>query len=330
MARQILVTGGGGFLGSHIVKRLLEKGHVVRSFQRSAVPELEALGAHVIRGDISDEAAVQNAVSGCDAVIHTAALAGIWGPFDTYYRINVTGTETVVAAAQQAGVGYLVHTSTPSVVYNGQPIEGGDESLPYGEAIPCAYAATKVLAEKAALMADVAGQMRTCALRPHLIWGVGDPHLVPRILAKARSGRLRIVGEGTNRVDLTHVTHAAEAHLNALDALIDGRAGGEAFFISDGAPVNLWQWVNELLTALGEPPITKHLSAAMAYRLGGICERVWRLGNLASEPPMTRFVATELSKSHWFRLAKARNTLQFHPKETTDVAFKSLIDSLRA
>ena len=310
---RILVTGGGGFLGSAIVRRLRARGDEVVAFQRSDAPELAALGTRVVRGSITARDAVSAAAEGCDAVIHTAAKAGVWGKQAEYEAINVTGTRHVIEACVAHGIKILVHTSTPSVVFSGEPFAGVDESLPYGRNWLCHYAETKARAEQLALAAGATHGLRVCALRPHLIWGPGDPHLLPRVIARARSGRLRIVGEGQNKVDLTHVDHAAAAHLQALDALKDERAVGQAFFLSDGEPIELWPWINAFLVKLDIPPITKRVPLKTAFRLGGALETVWRVFRLGGEPPMTRFVATELAKDHWFSIAAARKTLGYTP-----------------
>ena len=181
---------------------------------------------------------------------------------------------------------------------------------------------------------------QTVALRPHLIWGVGDPHLVPRILARARAGRLRIVGAGKNRVDLVHVENAVDAHLLAERALevchlLDDKptgpraAGGRAFFITNGEPVVLWDWINGLLNALGEPRVTKRISLRAASTLGAVCEGAWRLLPLRGEPPMTRFIAAELAKEHWFDLTAARRDLGYVPRVTMAAGTAELIEHLR-
>lgn len=325
----VLVTGGGGFLGGAIVRRLRAAGVAVRSLQRSAVPELERLGVEVVRGDLADREVVERAVCGCAAVFHVAAKAGVWGAREAFWRANVTGTETVLTAAQAAGVRWFVHTSTPSVVFNGQPLAGVDERQPLGTRFPAAYPETKAIAERRVLAADDPGGMRTVALRPHLIWGVGDPHLVPRIVARARSGRLRIVGEGTNRVDLTHVDNAAAGHLAALAALQAGRAGGRAYFLSDGEPVVLWAWINDLLGRVGVPAVTRRLPVSAAWLAGALAETVWRVGRLQGEPPMTRFVAVELAKDHWFDISAARRDLGYAPAVDLDAALDAVAAAFR-
>ncbi|MBN1404068.1 MAG: NAD-dependent epimerase/dehydratase family protein, partial [Opitutales bacterium] len=175
---KVLVTGGGGFLGRAVVRRLLERGDSVAILGRTPKPELQALGMFVNSGDIADYSAVREACRGMDAVVHTAAKAGVWGRREDFFSANVTGTRNVLRACQSEGVGILVHTSTPSVVYTGGSFEGADERLPYGHNFACAYAESKAEAEQLALSAHDAGRLRVCALRPHLIWGVGDPHLL--------------------------------------------------------------------------------------------------------------------------------------------------------
>lgn len=308
----VLVTGGSGFLGSQIVRRLCLDGHTVRCFQRS-IPAAPVPGADWIQGSITDLESVVSASRGCDAIINVAAKAGVWGDPSEYFDVNVRGTENVIVACNTNCIRFLVHTSTPSVVFSGSHFEGANESLPYGRCIPCDYPATKVLAEKAVLMASVGG-LSTCALRPHLLWGDGDPHLAPRILRRAAEGRLRIVGKATNRVDITHVENAATAHVLALEALTKGRAAGKPYFISDGEPVNLWERINGLLASHGLKTLTRRVPYPLALLAGSLCEWLWRTTRRQSEPPMTRFVATQLARSHWFSIERARDELGYTPR----------------
>lgn len=310
---KVLVTGGGGFLGRYIVQRLIKNGHTVRIYQRSHHPDMADWGVEVIGGDLCDPARLELATEGVDAVFHVAALAGIWGSKELFERANVLGTKNVLNAVIKNKVPYLVHTSTPSVVFSGEAFEGEDERLPYGKNWLCHYARTKAEAEQIVLAAHC-GTLATCALRPHLIWGPGDPHLLPRVIHAAKSGRLKMVGDGKNRVDVTYVENAADAHIQALDALIEGKAGGKAYFISQGEPVVLWDWINALLQRLGEKPLRKRVSAATAYRIGAILEVVWKILRRKDDPPMTRFVAVELSKSHWYSIENARKDLGYHPE----------------
>lgn len=326
---KILVTGGNGFLGSAVVKLLLSDGHEVGSLQRSA-PRSAPDGLTTFQGDLSDQHSVMQAVKDCEAVIHTAAKAGIWGSRDSFWKPNVNGTRLLLEASKKAGVRFFVHTSTPSVVFSGESFEGQGEELPYGRNWTSHYAESKAMAEAEVLTAHVSGRFETCALRPHLIWGPGDPHLLPRVIRRARAGRLRIVGEGHNRVDITYIEHAAAAHLLALAALREGRAGGKAYFISDGQPVKLWPWINQLLEGLGEKPLTRRLSAAKAFRIGTACEFLWKNLPLPGEPPMTRFVATELAKSHWFSIEAARRDLRYGPHVPMEEGLRQFIDWWKA
>lgn len=311
---RVLVTGGGGFLGQAVVRGLLAQGHEVRSLARGAYPELEALGVAVQRGDVADEAAVRQAVAGCEAVIHTAAKAGVWGPWAEFHRANVQGTVALLAAAQAAGVSRFVHTSSPSVVFDGQSHVGATEAMPYPERFLAPYPATKAEAERLVLAANRPG-FATVALRPHLIWGPGDPHLLPRLAKAARAGRLPVVGDGAQVVDATYVGNAAEAHLQALARLDSHEApcAGKAYFIAQGEPQPTFQLVDELLAAAGAPAVKGRVPAGLAFAVGGFLEAVHGLFPALGEPRMTRFVAAELATSHAFDLGNAKRDLGYAP-----------------
>jgi len=323
-----LVTGGGGFLGGVIVRMLRERGDEVRSFSRATYPALAALGVDQVRGDLSDRAAVIAAATGCDICFHVAAKAGIWGTYDAFYRANVTGTANILEACQVNGIGRLVYTSSPSVVFDGRDVQGGDESIPYPARYEAAYPKTKALAEQMVLTAN-SPALATVALRPHLIWGPGDNHLVPRILAKGRAGRLRRIGERPNLVDTVYVDNAARAHLLAGDCLTPGSPpAGKAYFISNGQPIPLWEMVNRILAAADLPPVTRSIPPRLAYTIGCICEGIWRILHLTGEPPMTRFVAHELASAHWFDISAARRDLGYDPQVSIDEGLRQLRDWL--
>jgi 2-alkyl-3-oxoalkanoate reductase len=325
-----LVTGGGGFLGGAIVRLLAARGDRVRSFTRSANPWLAEIGVEQFHGDLADTDAVRAAADGCDAVFHVAARAGVWGRYGDYFTANVTGTENVLAACRAAGVGKLVYTSTPSVVHAGRSIENGDESLPYAQHFEAYYPATKMLAEKRVLAAN-GPELATVALRPHLIWGPGDPHLIPRVLARARKGRLKRVGRGRVIVDVTYVDNAAAAHLNAADRLAPASPpAGKAYFISNGEPVDLWQFLGQVLAVAGLPAPTKTVPVWSAYLAGRVLERVYSLFRLAGEPPMTRFVAGQLSTSHWYNITAARRDLGYEPQVSIEEGLKRLAASFKS
>ncbi len=326
-----LVTGGTGFLGSHLLTRLQGAGRPLTVVSRRPQPQLVARGIRVVVGALHDATVCAAAVDGVETVFHVAARVGVWGRYEDFHRDNVEATGRLLAAASAAGVRRFIYTSTPSVVYNGRDLAGADESLPLTTACPSPYPLTKAMAERAVLAAH-RPDFATVALRPHLIWGVGDPHLVPRILARARAGRLRIVGEGKNRVDMVHVANATAAHLDAERALgADGcgPAAGRPYFITNGEPVVLWAWVNGLLAALGEPPVRRRLSLATTRRIGVVCETVWRGLRLRGEPPMTRFIADELAKDHWFDLSAAQRDLGYEPAVTMAAGTAELVASLR-
>ena len=319
-----IVTGGGGFLGGAIVRMLREQGHDACSFSRGDYPRLADMGVRQFRGDITDRAALLTAAQGCDIMFHVAAKAGIWGAYDDFHRANVAGTENVLAVCKELGISKLVHTSSPSVVFDGRDVEGGDESLPYPATFHAAYPETKALAERLILAANCR-ELATVALRPHLIWGPDDNHLTPRILAKGRAGKLRRIGLRPCLVDTVYVDNAAHAHILAAQRLSPGApVSGKAYFISNGEPLPLWDMVNRILAADNIPPVTKTIPPIIAYAVGVCCETVWKIFNLAGEPPMTRFVARELSTAHWFDISAARRDLGYAPPVSIDEGLERL------
>ena len=324
---KILVTGGGGFVGGYIVERLLARGYAVRSIGRSPQPELVAKGVEVVCGDLTDATAVSAACEGVDAVFHVAARAGVWGSWESFYGPNVIGTRNVLSACRKWQVKRLVYTSTPSVVFNGDSIRGGDESLPYGKNWLCHYAETKALAEQEALAAN-SEKLQVVALRPHLIFGPGDPHLLPRVIESVKAGRLRIVGDGSAKVDVSYVGNVADAHLDAFDALERGKGAGQAYFISQGEPVDLWSWLNSILEGLGQPPLTQKIPRPLAYGIGALCEGAWKVLRRRTDPPITRFVAVELAKDHYFDIRKAQHVLGYQPRVPMNEALKLTIQDL--
>jgi nucleoside-diphosphate-sugar epimerase len=327
---RVLVTGGGGFLGRAIVAPLLARGDSVRVLSRGTYPDLAAQGVELHRGDVQDVATVRTAVAGCDAVIHTAAVAGIWGPWSHYHGINTFGTENVLAACRTERITRLVYTSSPSVVFDAADQCGIDESTPYPTKWLCHYPETKAAAEKLVLAANGHDGLLTCALRPHLIWGPGDTQLVPRLLARAREGKLRRVGEGRNLIDMIYVDNAAAAHLQALEALVPGSpVCGRAYFLSQGEPVNCWDWINELLALDGQPPLQKSISLNTAWRIGAIMEGVYKLLGLKSEPRMTRFLAAQLGYSHYYDISRAKNDFGYRPLVSTEEGMRRLGEWLR-
>ncbi len=320
--RILLVTGGGGFLGGAIVRSLVSGGESVRTYSRSVYPHLTQLGVEQIQGDLTDQQRLSDACRGVEAVFHVAARPGVWGSYDSFYKPNVIGTRNVITACKQHRVQRLIYTSSPSVVFDGNDMQGVDETVPYPSTYHAHYPRTKAMAEQSVLAAARNG-LPAIALRPHLIWGPGDNHLVPRILARAH--RLRRVGAGYNRVDTIYIDNAAHAHLLAEAALKKNpELSGCVYFISQDEPIALWEMIDRILAAGGKPPLRKAISPRAAYVIGAVCEGLFSLLRLKGEPPMTRFVARELATSHWFNIDAAKKDLGYHPLVSTEEGLKRL------
>ena len=324
----VLVTGGGGFIGLALVRELCRRKVQVRVLGRHRYPAVEEAGAVSLQGDIRDAAAVNRAASGCDTVFHVAARAGIWGSYQQYYDINVQGTGNVIAACRKQGVGSLVYTSTPSVVFDGRDLAGVDESVPYARKPLCHYAATKIYAEQQVMAAD-SPQLHTAAIRPHLVWGPGDTNLIPRLMARGREGSLRIVGDGRNRVDIAYIDNVVHAHLLAAENLeTTAAAAGRSFFIGQQEPVRLWDWINELFTRMDVPQVTGRVSLKAAKRAGWVLEKMYGILHLEQEPKMTRFLAEQLALSHWFSRHNAETLLGYREQVTTGQGLERLVEWL--
>lgn len=313
---KILVTGGGGFLGSAICSMLVKRGDQVQSISRQAYPGLATMGISQFRGDLVDKGKIYSAAQGCDAIIHTAAKAGIWGDYSSYYQANVLGTQNIIEVCRELRITKLVYTSSPSVVFSGGDMEGVNESAPYPKRYLTAYPKTKAIAEQMVLNANDEN-LATVSLRPHLIWGPGDNHLVPRILARAKAGKLRKIGSRDVLVDSVYIDNAASAHILALDRLnFNSPCSGKAYFISNGEPWKLWDLVNEIILAGKGNVVNKTVSVSLAYFMGWLFEIIYTISRKHAEPPMTRFLAKELSTSHWFDISNARNDLGYVPMIT--------------
>lgn len=310
----VLVTGGGGFLGSALIKLLVERGLAVRSLSRRVYPHLHELGVEQISGDIADAQVVHRAVEGCQTIFHTAARAGIWGPGPDYARINVQGTNNVIAACRAHGSRRIIYSSSPSVVFNGRDMEGVDESVPYSSRYEAAYPETKARAEQIILAANSPG-LATISIRPHLIWGPGDNNLLPRILTRARRGQLRKIGHRNPLIDPIYIDNAAEAHMLAADRLEPGAViAGRTYFVTQGETIPLWNMINNFLKAAGLAPVNRSVSLPVAFAAAGLLELTYVLTGRNDEPPMTRFLARQLSTTHWFNIDAARRDLGYHPR----------------
>ncbi len=324
-----LVTGGGGFLGRYIVDRLVSSGADVASFSRCANRDNLPTGVTPVQGDIADRKSVITACENVEIVYHTASRVGVWGDYDDYYQTNVVGTRNILAGCVEQGVPRLVYTSSPSVVFDGGAHEIIDETCPYPDSYLAHYPATKALAEKEIIEANGKDGLMTCSLRPHLIWGPGDTNLIPRLIKKAKSGRLAMVGDGSNMIDNIYVENAADAHLQAAARLEPGSpVCGSTYFITQGKPVNCWDWINSILTRLNLPAIKKKISYKTAYRLGAALELAYKTFRIQAEPPMTRFMAQQLAMSHYFSIEKAKRDFGYNPSIDMDEGMERLIASL--
>lgn len=327
---KVIIYGGGGFLGRYIVEKLISLNcRSIRIFNRRGAPDLEQRGVEVIRGDIRDRMDVCQAAKDCTTVFHTAAKAGIWGSRKSYYAINVTGTENVLAACRSHSIPTLVYTSSPSVAYPPtRDIENIDENEPYPQQYLAYYPETKAIAEKKVL-GEPNKELAAAALRPHLIWGPGDPHLLPRVIASAKRGRLAIIGNGENKVDMTYAANAALAHVLAAEYLKkQEKCLRKVYFVSDNQPIIMWEWLNDLLKRLSLPPITRTISLQKAIAVAGIIEFVYKVLPLG-EPPITRFAAGQMAYSHYFNISAAINDLGYAPKVTPEAALEKTVEWLK-
>jgi nucleoside-diphosphate-sugar epimerase len=327
-----LVTGGGGFLGVAICARLLARGVETVSYSRQPHAKLDALGAVQRQGDITDRAALGSALQGVDCVFHVAAKVGMSGTAAEFMRVNVEGTRALLDACRASGVRHLVFTSSPSVVFDGQDQDGIDESAPYPRRYLADYPRTKALAEQLVLAAAREGLIRAVALRPHLIWGPGDPHLVPGVLAAARQGRLALIGGGDKLVDAVYVDNAADAHLAAMDKLMGSgdEVVGRAFFVTNHEPWPMRRILNGILAAAGLPQVQRRVPAWIAYSAGAVLEGLHGTLGRDGEPKMTRFIARQLATAHWYDPKAARELLGYRPRVTMEEGLARLRAALAA
>ena len=313
----ICVLGGGGFLGRYIIEQLIDSGYKnITSFTRSKQLELEALGIITVYGDLKNKEDVFKACKGQNLIIHTAAKAGVWGDRQDYFDINVTGTQNVIDACLEYKIKNLVYTSSPSIAYSADcDVCNMNENNPIPENHSSFYSETKAIAEK--LVLDVnSSKLRTISLRPHLLWGPRDVHLIPRLIDGGKKNKLAIIGNGKNIVDLTYIENAAAAHLCAVKALLNNNedAFGKAFFISDDNPVCLWKWIDDFFEEMEIPKIRKKISYKNAFRIGWILEKIYRGLHIKKEPPMTPFIAGQLAFSHYFDITRAKEILGYKAK----------------
>lgn len=327
MAETLFVTGGGGFLGLALIKALKERGYAIKTINRGHYPELEALGVTVLRGDLADFETTKNAFQGVSAVFHVAAKPGVWGDYADYFDANVKATMNVIRACRELGIPKLIYTSSPSVTFAGKNQENVDERAPYPQRFFCPYPETKAIAEKLVLEANDR-DLATVSLRPHLIWGPGDRHLIPRVIDRARSGRLRLIGRPGNLVDAVYIDNAVDAHILAFEKLaIGSRIAGQKYFIGNDEPTRMDDMINNILATAKIPPIEKRVSVRAALFIGILLEKTYTFFRIKKEPPLTRFVVMQLATSHWFNPQAARDDLGYVPRVSMEEGFRRLAES---
>jgi nucleoside-diphosphate-sugar epimerase len=323
-----LVTGGGGFIGSALIRDLIRTGYDVTSFSRGDYPELRRKGAKTIIGDVTDINSALKATENIDIIFHVAAKAGLAGSYKQYYETNVTGTENILKACKLNKIKYLIYTSSASVVFDGDDIKGANESMPYPARPLSYYTATKAIAEQMVLQANSL-QLSTIALRPHLVYGPGDNHLLPRIIERSKSGKLRRIGNGKNLIDVSYIDNVTAAHINAAMTIINNpAASGNAYFITNGEPVLLWDFLDKMLVLSGCEPVRKAIPVNIAFFISLLVESFYKVFPGMGEPLLTRFLVRELSCSHWFDISKARRILNYNPEISNTEGLKRLTEPI--
>ncbi|MFN3254124.1 MAG: NAD-dependent epimerase/dehydratase family protein [Ilumatobacter sp.] len=319
----VLVTGGSSLIGSGLTAALAERGDDVRTFQRTPPTSVHDRVEHVA-GDVTDPDALAAAVDGCDAVVHLAAKVGIVGTRAEFHAINVAGTANVIAAAVGAGVSRFVHVSSPSVAHGGDSIVGGAAEPAIFDHGTAWYPATKALAEKIALEA-ASPTLGVVVIRPHLVWGPGDTQLVGRIVDRARTGRLALVGGGTALVDTTYIDNAVSALAAALDAVAPAaQCSGRAYVVANGEPRPIRELIEGICAAAGVDAEPRVVPLGVAKVAGSVIERVWPTLGKDEEPPLTRFLAEQLGTAHWFDQRSVRDDLDWAPSVTIDEGLRRL------
>ena len=328
MAETIIVTGGGGFLGYALLKALKARGHALRTINRGTYGKLHELGVEVLQGDLANYETALEALRGVDTVFHVAAKPGVWGPYAEYFDANVKATLNILKACRELGITKLIYTSSPSVTFGGNDQENVDETVAYPSAYMAAYPETKALAERLVLEANDQ-DLATVSLRPHLIWGPGDRHLIPRVIDKARAGRLRHIGKPGKLVDAVYIDNAVQAHLCALERIgVGSIISGKAYFIGNNEPWPMERIINQILSSASLAPVTKRISFRLAWALATTIEKIYTYLRITREPPLTRFMVAQLNTSHWYNPKASQEELGYYPKISMQEGFRRLQNEL--
>ncbi|EMY34905.1 NAD dependent epimerase/dehydratase family protein [Arthrobacter crystallopoietes BAB-32] len=323
--RNVLVTGASGMLGGAVAALLLEQGHRVRTFQRRPARAAGGPVPEQVPGSLADPEAVARAVDGMDAVIHLAAKVSFTGEWDEFVAVNIDGTRTLLDQARAAGVHDLVFVSSPSVAHFGEAIAGAGAAAADPDRARGHYARSKAAAELLALSADAPG-FRVTAVRPHVVWGPGDTQLVERVLERAKAGRLPLLDHGAALIDTTYIDNAAAAIVRALERM--EQAHGQALVVTNGEPRPVGELLAGICEAGGVKPPAWRVPGRVARGAGAVLERAWlaagRRGLVQDEPPMTRFLAEQLSTAHWFDQRRTREVLDWTPSVSIDEGLRRL------
>ncbi|MDH6235553.1 NAD-dependent epimerase/dehydratase family protein [Cryobacterium sp. CG_9.6] len=320
---KVLVTGASGFLGRAVAAEIAAAGHSVRTFQRrpSGVP-----GVEDVLGSLTTAADVTHAVKGMDAVVHLAAKVSLAGDPAEFTAVNVEGTRTLLRLAADAGASRFVYVSSPSVAHAGASIMGSGAEPADPDHARGDYARTKAQAELLALAAD-SPSFAAVAVRPHLVWGPGDTQLIQRIVDRARSGRLPLLGRGAALIDTTYIDNAASAIAAALERAPE--VHGRSYVITNGEPRPVAELLAGICAAAGVRAPAWRVPAVIARGAGSVIEAVWRVRPGTDEPPMTRFLAEQLSTAHWFDQRATRADLGWTPAVILDEGLARLAVSYR-
>ena len=314
---RVLVTGASGMLGRGTALSLLARGHDVTVLQRRP----SGLDVREVLGDVADPEVTRRAAREQDAVVHLAAKVDVVGRRAEYERVNVDGTRAVIDACRAQGTGRLVHVSSPSVAHAGEPLVGAgagpaDPASARGE-----YARSKAIAEQLALAAN-GPDLAVLAVRPHLVWGPGDTQLVARLVARASAGRLPVLGSGGALIDTTYVDNAVDALVSAVDRC--GAAHGKALVVSNGEPRPVAEILARVCRAAGVPGPSRHVPAGVGRLAGSAVDVLWGVLGREETPPLTRFLAEQLTTAHWFDQRRTREVLDWAPAVGLDEGFRKL------
>ncbi len=317
---KVLVTGASGLMGRAVASALIERGDDVTVTQRRP----SGLGCREVLGDIVDVDTLRTATAGQDAVLHLAAKVDVVGPWAQYERINVEGTRSLVQACRAARVPRLINISSPSVAHAGSALVGAGAGPADPESARSNYSRSKALAEQIALAAD-SPDLAVLCLRPHLVWGPGDTQLIEPILARARAGRLPLIGGGTALVDTTYIDNATDAMVAAIDRC--GPLHGESLVVSNGEPRPVGDILRRVCAAAGVSEPRRQVPLRVASTAGAVVEMVWRVAHVDGQPPITRFLAEQLGTAHWFDQRRTRDALAWVPRVSLDEGFALLAAS---